>query len=350
MNKRKVIIPAGYMGSGSSAATDMIREFKNTSNEKKEFEFVLLHCPDGVFDLEDKILRNNNSIRSDEAIHAFYNVMKDLYDNKYWWPGNYKQNVGEDFIKIVEDYINKLVDVKIDNHWYYQEKPNARMVMQIKADYALNLLTKGKKRIQMPVLYKGMSLCYKSPEEFYEISKEFINNFLNLIDHSGKDIIVDQLLMPHNAYRIDNYFDENVRVVIVDRDPRDVFVLNKYVWYKQNWAVPLSMDVNLFCKQYKRLRQMENTEPNKKVLRVHFEDLVYNYDKMEDIMCDFLGYSKEDHIDKFKYFDPKRSINNTQLFTIKEYEEEVKVIERELKEYCYDFKEAKEANLKNVIG
>ena len=45
----KVIIPTGYMGSGSSAITDLVAEFKNCKNEFKSYEYVLLHCPNGLF-------------------------------------------------------------------------------------------------------------------------------------------------------------------------------------------------------------------------------------------------------------------------------------------------------------
>ncbi len=61
-------------------------------NEYKSYEYVLLHCPNGLFDLEDKLLIGNNAIRSDmEAIRSFELQMKKLYDKKYWWVGNYKK-------------------------------------------------------------------------------------------------------------------------------------------------------------------------------------------------------------------------------------------------------------------
>ena len=75
---RKVIIPLSYMGSGSSAVTDLISEFANVNNKYGSFEYVFLHCPNGVFDLEDKLLIGNNSLKSDEAIHTFLKTMKEL--------------------------------------------------------------------------------------------------------------------------------------------------------------------------------------------------------------------------------------------------------------------------------
>ena len=88
---KRIIVPTGYMGSGSSAITDLVAEFKDCQNEYKSYEYVLLHCPNGLFDLEDKLLIGNNAIRSDEAIRSFELQMKKLYDKKYWWVGNYKK-------------------------------------------------------------------------------------------------------------------------------------------------------------------------------------------------------------------------------------------------------------------
>ena len=52
---KRIIVPMGYMGSGSSAITDLISEFKDCQNEYKSYEYVLLHCPKGLCDLEDKL-------------------------------------------------------------------------------------------------------------------------------------------------------------------------------------------------------------------------------------------------------------------------------------------------------
>lgn len=74
----KILVPTGYMGSGSSAVTDILAEIDGCSARNGDFEFVFLHCPNGVFDLEDKLLHGNNAIRSDEALHSFLGTMKQL--------------------------------------------------------------------------------------------------------------------------------------------------------------------------------------------------------------------------------------------------------------------------------
>ena len=68
-----------------------------------------------------------------------------------------------------------------------------------------------------------------------------------------------------------------------------------------------------------------------------FEDLVYKYDDTTKEIRDWLGLSKMDHTAQNKYFDPKVSINNTQLWKKnRSYEEEAKQISALLPEFLYD--------------
>lgn len=69
--QHKIVIPTGYMGSGSSAVTDLLSEIDGYSCTNGNFEYVFMHCPNGVFDLEDKLLKGNNDLRSDESFRHF---------------------------------------------------------------------------------------------------------------------------------------------------------------------------------------------------------------------------------------------------------------------------------------
>lgn len=128
---KKIIVPTGYMGSGSSAITDLISEFKDCQNEFKTYEYVLLHCPNGLFDLEDKLLIGNNAIRSDEAIRSFENQMQKLYNKKFWWVGNYQKIISPDFMKITKEYINKIQEFNFPGYWYTHEEVNAKMFFKL---------------------------------------------------------------------------------------------------------------------------------------------------------------------------------------------------------------------------
>ena len=127
-------------------------------------------------------------------------------------------------------------------------------------------------------------------------------------------------------------------MIVVERDPRDVFILNKYTWKaKKNNEIPIPTEVNLFCNYYDKMRQSEIKTDSSKVLRIKFEDLIYNYDKTLKIIMNFLNFTDKDHINKKNRFNPDISILNTQLFNKEIYKEEVKIIEKKLSKYLYKF-------------
>lgn len=333
----KIIIPTGYMGSGSSALTDIFSEFSNTKAPNGSFEYMFLHCPNGVFDLEDKLLIGNNAIRSDEAIHEFQATMQELYSEKLWWVSNYKKKLSKKFMRITNDYINDLTQFHSDSFWYYQEQRGLRALPKLVYREIIKRCSSNANIPNIPLRYKGMSICFPSKDEFYNASKKYIDTLcieLGVMDHN---LILDQMLLPFNAWRMHNYFGENVECFIVERDPRDVFISNKYIWSPKGVAVPFPADVYEFCSYYKKMRESEKPTDSPHTHRIRFEDLIYDYEKTLYDLQTALGFSAEDHIHKFDLFTPANSINNTQLYLIEEFKKESAIIASALNEYLYPF-------------
>ena len=130
---------------------------------------------------------------------------------------------------------------------------------------------------------------------------------------------------------------------------RDVYILNKYVWGKKKISVPMPTDVEDFCTYYKKMRESEKKTDSSKVLRVKFEDLIYNYDQKLDEITEFLGFNQKNHIYKKSRFNPDLSIKNTQLFRKKEYADEISIIEKKLSNYLYKFPYQINNDEKNTI-
>ena len=147
--------------------------------------------------------------------------------------------------------------------------------------------------------------------------------------------MADQLVPPTNVSRYLRYFDD-IKVVCVDRDPRDLFLLEK-TW--KGTIIPKKVDE--FCLWYKATREHRKTEVDdpKKVLRIQFEDLIYNYDKTSKKVLKFIGISPDHHTKPQTLLIPEKSMKNTKLWErIPEYAEEIKYIEKNLKEYLYKYK------------
>lgn len=334
MNK---IIISGFMGSGSSAVTDLLSEYNKINARNKDFEYVLLHCPNGVFDLEDKLLIGNNMIRSDEAIRTFHKTMQELYSKKIWWFCNYKEKVSIDFMKIVDKYIDKITDFEYDGYWYEHEKITNLMSLE---NTAISILKKINIKLIRHRLYNNkIKISLINHKDFYKYTKDFLNDFFCLLNYENKNetLVLDQLLLPYNLYRAKNYFDHNTKIIVVHRDPRDVFILNKYVWKPKDVAVPFPEDVEEFCAYYNKImKSIKDYSDNPNILDINFEDLIYNYDITVKKIEQFCNLDK--NIARYEYFNPNISKKNTNIKLNNDISNsEKEYIKQNLEEYLYDF-------------
>ena len=277
--------------------------------------------------------------------------MQKLYNKKFWWVGNYKKIIGKDFMKFVNQFIDEITEYNYEGYWYTHEEVSLEMFIKLLLRKPIKILTGGKYKFKKRVLrYKdGMRISFIKPQRYYKAANKFINNILDYIAPDGNNIILDQFLLPFNLHRIDNYFDDEVRTIVVERDPRDVYILNKYIWGEKGISIPMPKEVNKFVEFYKGMRESEIIKDSNKVLRIRFEDLIYNYDSELKKIIKFLGFKESDHINKKTRFNPEISIKNTQLFRKEEYKEEIKIIEENLKDYLYDFKEKIYNNVNETV-
>jgi len=345
----KIIVSTGYMGSGSSAITDLVSEFKDCQNEHKSYEYVLLHCPNGLFDLEDKLLRGNNAIRSDEAIRSFELQMNKLNNKKYWWIGNYEKVIGPNFKKITNKFINNIQEFNYPSYWYMHEEVDTKMFIKLFIRKPIKMIFKNRKYKKILKYNDGMRISFIKDKEFYKYAHDFIYEVIEEASKGAKNVVLDQFLLPFNLFRVDNYFNDKLKVIVVERDPRDVFVLNKYIWPERGISVPFPTDVNDFCNFYKKMRESEKKCDSDKIHRIKFEDLIYKYDGTVEEITKFLGFKTSDHINKKTRFNPDVSIKNTQLFRKKEYINESKIIEEKLSKYIYNFPYELDNDVKKTV-
>lgn len=327
------------MGSGSSAITDLLSEIEGYDADHGTFEYVFLHCPNGVFDLEDKLLHGNNALRSDEALRTFRATMKQLFDKKYWWVGHYNVHMCPEFMEYTEAYIQSLIQYHPDFYWYYQENADFKMILKLIVKRLVELVTFRKVKLPKPLVYTDMAVSYVSPTEFFEKTQLYLQKLWDALGLEKRNLILDQLMLPFNLHRAHNYFaPDAMAAFVVDRDPRDMFIINKYIWGKRGEAVPYPTDVHEFCKCYRSLREMEKPTVHPGVHRVHFEDLVYQYEPTVQKIYASLGVEAAAHKNRLAHFNPQRSIENTQMFLAKEeFAAEADIIAQALPEYLYNF-------------
>lgn len=337
----KNIAITGYCGTGSSAVIDLLEEYNSCSTSGlRRYEHTLLYTPGGMFDLEDKLLIGNDIHKSDEALRTFKKEMDRLYLNDFGWFGSYKQLYGNEFKDMNDEFMSKIAG-RVDGTWYGQYEKVKFSVFKVILQLGAKLIQKRKIHKwgrQYVIREKEMLYSFVQEDEFYEYASAYMKKYFKMINKDNKNLILDHFLLPHNSYRIPNYFDEDFRLIIIDRDVRDMYILGKYVWPAINSSAPFPTEVDEFIKFWGGMKRIEKRIDDKRILRINFEDLVYKYDETVERIENFIGLDPKDHVNKKMYFDPAKSIKNTQNFAINsEWKDEVEKIEKELKEYIYDF-------------
>lgn len=335
----RFITCSSYYGTGSSAVTDFVSEFDNVFDFTNE-EFRFIQDPDGISDLEFNLVECFNRHNSGHSLKR-YKKLVDFYNGNFFG-SKYSGFFGENWKKYSYRYIDELTDFTFPGWWMYDLYDRGswfyfrkRIVNKI----LHKTVWKNSDR-QLNTMKNEITYCsHPSEEKFLRLTRKYIYNLFTSVIPKDKDIImVDQLLPPMNLSRYLRYFDNNIQTVVVDRDPRDVFVLDKYVW--KDGIIP--NDAEIFCKWYEYTRSHRRTEnmDTNQIRFIRFEDLIYKYDETTRQLVEWLGLDEKLHNRSKQGFNPDVSIKNTQ--TWKKYPEsikEVKVIEHKLGGYLYEFPE-----------
>ena len=183
------------------------------------------------------------------------------------------------------------------------------------------------------------------PENFDEESRLYISQIIAAMNQPDKGIIMlNQPFCGDRPERCFPYFD-NPYAIVVDRDPRDLYLMYKKVSFARGH---LTDNVEDFIRFYECIRKNVSGNPDQRVLRIRFEDLVYKYDETVSQIERFLGIRH--HINPRKYFNPEISVRNTQLINrFPEEQENIRIIENRLCQYLYAFNKSVSVDLNSKL-
>lgn len=343
MNDVNNIAVTGYFGTGSSAVLDLLKEYDVTSRvpvDRKTYEHVLFYISGGLFDLCSIITRGNVHLRADCAINKFVDSMNKLNKYEFTWFGSYKNQFGPEFLKIVDDFVNRISEKQDGINVNHCLKSRLSLYSTVRSGIAKYLF--GKER-HLPIyanIYDKNPIYFSLPteEEFYAAAKQFTSSYLDLFPVKQGTLlkVFDHLIWPQQIDSFSQCFDDSLVFIVVERDPRDLYLLCKYL-YTRNGVKPFfPTDPVKFVDLWKRLYVPQYDNNN--VIRIQFEDLIYKYDETVAWIETRLGLTDSMHTDKYVHLNPQKSIENTQVFLVRpEWQEEVKCIEDAFADKLYHF-------------
>lgn len=325
-----VVTSIGYHDTGSSAVDDYLKEFRQCIDTPFEKECRIIQDPDGVADLEYALIDNWSRLNSGFALKRF-RAFCERYN------GSYSSIFGTNWMKMVDGYIESLISVKYRGYWHAD--------IRVQKPFWASIYYGG--RVLQNILKIPPAKWNLLPQEYsYHVDlnrEEFIEKTIaftdRLIHSASRDgegfLLLEQLLPTTNISKSMRYFS-NVKAVLVDRDPRDVFICHII-----NGENVLPKDPVEFCKVYRDSRKtasVELRENPERLLFVRFEDLIYKYDSETKRLKSFIGLGDEDHIKPGQIFKPEVSMKNTKQWEKHpQYSESCKEIARLLPEFLYPF-------------
>ncbi len=305
---------SGYMFSGKAAVHDLIAEIDGFSTPGNRIEFDLLRVKDGIADLESALI-SWSPVRADSAARRFLNVVKKIGDgstrlSRLTTPGFGYADRYPKLVQHSREFIDAITVAAWDMYWPYHLLDMSRLeILRFK--------------IGRKLFGRHENVHYRliSRELFYEAVKIYLHDLLSEgIDRdSFHTIVLNNAFEPFDPTRYIAYF-EDAKSIIVERDPRDIFVVANLPSEGFNDQVELyrriagAFDVQIFIQRFKTYRAHTSSIASDRILRLKFEDLVLDYERTVTTIYQFLGITANAHCRKKMYFDPAISSTNVGMW------------------------------------
>ena len=301
-----IISVSGFGYTGSGAVKDYLSEFSGISFSKEEFQFL---CGvDGLVDLarniNTPINRTGSSIYAIRRYYAFTKRIGKSFCKLY-------KVKKKDYVSAINDFINDITlaqwkdfELKdgVINHILVDELLSQRIVPHLE------------RRLKKQINFFPMKTVRLSGPtcNFFEAARKHLNRLLSLMGLSDKKIVIlDQAFSANNPQECFSFFSDS-KIIIVDKDPRDLYVFAREMLPGYDHFMPIN-NVETFVNYYKAIRDRQPYKnEDDRVLLLRFEDLIYNYEETTRRIKLFLNLPEKKN--DFLFFNPNISIGNTQLF------------------------------------
>ena len=322
----------GFGNTGSSAVSDFLKEY-DTACVLDSVEFGIISEPDGLADLAERLLRPKmRNLDSAVALLRYERKCRDFAAACRARGGD-----GDRILRSCRSFLDAVTQAR----WYWRDRSepqtgfvNTFVKRRLFARRIIPLTERltGRTWTGWPRLQVGMSVM---PEGFYEAAQRHVCDMIEALGGDFSRIIVlDQPFGGNNPQAGFPFFREP-RAIVSDRDPRDLYVFALTALRRSNSYMPLESPGD-FITYYRALRRQQPYLSGDGILRIRFEDMVYDYEAATARIRDFLGLGEDPRPGAF--FDPARSVHNTRVYKrFPQYADAVREIEEALPEYLYDF-------------
>lgn len=331
---KQTVIFGGYAASGGSAIRDILKEFEGVAVFPTEFRVIKEHY--GLLDLKAALFFSPSPEKTDLALKDFLwlcnNFARDHH--KIFRSGHsYDEHTNKAFRIAVNRFISNIVDYTYPMSWHFYD---------FQKGYIEYTISRFLRRLSKKLtLEKPAYMSLVTEQAFDVIARRFLSDITaGIITQQNASSSIVGL---HNALAVTSLasldegknFFKQMKVIVVDRDPRDIFLdfpSKRYLPYN----VDAIKRAKYFVKFFLKLReQQKSVNARVDVLPLSFERLVLDYDASLNAVKEFLGPDIGVHHKKMLYFNPEKSLQNIGKFKYLSGEDAcaIKYIEKELSDF-----------------
>ena len=343
MNLDSVVSISGYGWSGSTALRDFLREYDSiyhvTDKSSKRFlEYSLLYDPDGFLDLYNKLVASWNFLHIDKALkdHIKYFNRISAEQSKLNPHGlGLDELFKVDSRRIHSEFLEELASFK----YHLSSRVN-----NLYDDPLLNFC----KRWYSKFSPSHRKDSYFSSADDSSFSRALVKFHNELFANVGKDkLLLIEKMIPVNNIELCSSLLPNIKVLIVDRDPRDTFVemvKKRTLFFGGNGSIT-DTEVMQFCRWKEQMYRtgVVNEIPygrdvrlgSMQVLKLDFEEFVLRFSDSQLTIEGFLGLSRENHIHRFKCFNSEDSKKNIGKWVEYKNPHHIEIIEKSIPSYFH---------------
>jgi len=309
----RIIDLSGYMFSGKSAVSDLLREFEGFHIPNYRSEFDLLRIGGGLIDLKNAVL-DWSPVRSYAAFLRFKRLVKQIagtprFPRKLFETGWGYDKIYPNILSALDRFSQNITELEWQTPWPYEDLNDGAVETLVR-----KLRSKSRK-------YDNRAYALLSSDKFMRAAQEFVQELLwyGVDRQQYHSVVVHNALEPFSPEKNLDLLGENAKCIVVDRDPRDIYAtaVTSQVGFNDNLEfyrrIAGAQDVDVFIKRFSIYRNNTNgSEP--RILRLRFEELLFDYEETIGKIRAYLGIPASDHKDRGKYFQIEKSKSNCGLW------------------------------------
>lgn len=311
----KIVVTISPGNSGGGAVHDFIKLNTRYTSPVKGHEFRLLQDPDGLLNLYKNFYEDFTLNNCSNALNRFRIYTRSLSRLKMKVGNKNIRIFDKKFIEITNNFINKITLINYSAYpqfYKIQTSFSEKLIMGIKSRF-LNIKHNHQNKF---------SMILPVDEKIFLIEvKKYLKKIFQSNSKKNQKVILDQPISIWNYNRIFKFFDD-VKIIIVTRDPRSIFYSMKSRSSKGYPGADIKKFVIWYDYIIKKFYSIyQKNLNNKRILKINFENFVSDQKLKKKI----LKFIKDKEIDnkfdfsksKINAYKAKKLLSNKEQLFIK---------------------------------